>query len=73
MVSTVLLVNGGTGLVKVAFLRFLKIKIFHNTKFPLHDHVRSAKNWSNTQVLVKFVIIQMLITLGFLGLILKIR
>lgn len=73
MVSTVLLANGGTGLVKVAFLRFLKIKIFHNTKFPLHDHVRSAKNWSNTQVLVKFVIIQMLITLGFLGLILKIR
>lgn len=73
IVSTVLLVNGGTGLIKVAFLRFLKIKIFHNTRFPLHDHVRTTRNWSNTQVMVKFIIIQLLITLGFFGLILKIR
>ena len=73
IVSTVLLVNGGTGLIKVAFLRFLKIKIFHNTRFPLHDHVRENRKWSNTQVLMKFVILQLLITTGFLGIILKIR
>ncbi len=73
IVSTVLLVNGGTGLIKVAFMRFLKIKIFHNTRFPLHDHVRTTRNWSNTQVMVKFIVIQLLITLGFFGLILKIR
>lgn len=73
ILSTVLLVNGGTGLVKVAFLRFLNIRIFHSTRFPLHDHVRQNKNWSNTQVVMKFLIIQLLITLGLVGVILKIR
>lgn len=73
ILSTVLLVNGGTGLVKVAFLRFLNVKIFHGTRFPLHDHVRQNKNWSNTQVVMKFLIIQLLITLGLVGIILKIR
>jgi phospho-N-acetylmuramoyl-pentapeptide-transferase len=73
ILSTVLLVNGGTGLVKVAFLRFLNVRIFHGTRFPLHDHVRQSKNWSNTQVVMKFLIIQLLITLGLVGIILKIR
>ena len=73
IVSAVLLVNGGTGLIKVAVMRFLKIRIFHNTRFPLHDHVRENRKWSNTQVLLKFVILQILITTGFLGVMLKIR
>jgi phospho-N-acetylmuramoyl-pentapeptide-transferase len=71
--STMLLVNGGTGLVKVALLRFLKIRIFHNTRFPLHDHVRQNHQWSNSQVLLKFAIIQVLITLGLFGVFLKVR
>jgi phospho-N-acetylmuramoyl-pentapeptide-transferase len=71
--ATVLLVNGGTGLLKVAFLRFLKIRIFHNTRFPLHDHVRQSYNWSNTQVVMNFLIIQILATIGLLGVILKVR
>lgn len=73
IVATVLLVNGGTGLLKVAFLRFLNIRIFHNTRFPLHDHMREYLKWSNTQVLIKFVIIQLLITIGMLGVFIKIR
>ncbi len=73
VISTVLIVNGGTGLVKVAFLRFLNIKIFHNTRFPLHDHVRENRKWSNTQVMIKFFIIQILITIGLLGIFMKIR
>ncbi|MBN2510113.1 MAG: phospho-N-acetylmuramoyl-pentapeptide-transferase [Spirochaetales bacterium] len=73
IVSTVLLVNGGTGLLKVAVLRFLKVRIFHTTRFPLHDHMRENRKWSNTQVLLKFVILQILITTGFLGIMLKIR
>ena len=73
VISTVLIVNGGTGLVKVAFLRFLNIRIFHNTRFPLHDHVRQNRNWSNTQVMIKFFIIQILITIGLSGIFLKIR
>lgn len=71
--ATVLLVNGGTGLVKVAFLRFLKIRIFHNTRFPLHDHVRANWNWSNAQVLLKFSIIQVIIIIGVIGVFLKVR
>jgi phospho-N-acetylmuramoyl-pentapeptide-transferase len=73
IISTVLLINGGTGLLKVALIRFLNIKIFKNTRFPLHDHFRQTRNWSNTQVMVKFLIIQLLITLGLLGIFLKIR
>jgi len=72
-IATVLFVNGGTGLVKVALLRFLNIRIFHNTRFPLHDHVRENHKWSNTQVLIKFAIIQLMITIGLLGILLKIR
>ena len=52
IVSAVLLANGGTGLVKVALLRFGRISIFKTIRFPLHDHVRHNKHWSNTQVLV---------------------
>ncbi len=73
VIATMLLVNGGTGLVKVALLRFLKIKIFHNTRFPLHDHVLENRNWSNAQVLLKFAIIQIMITIGLFGLFFKIR
>ena len=73
IIASVLLVNGGAGLVKVALLRFLKIRVLHNTRFPLHDHLRESRSWSNAQVLVKFAIIQLLITFGLFGAFLKIR
>lgn len=73
IVSSVLLINGGTGLVKVALLRFAKISIFANIRFPLHDHVRHNKGWSNTQVLVRFAIIQMMSTLILIILLVKVR
>ncbi|MCR4790694.1 MAG: phospho-N-acetylmuramoyl-pentapeptide-transferase [Treponemataceae bacterium] len=71
--SSIILVNGGMGLLKVVFLRFFKIKIFTNIRFPLHDHMRKAHNWSPTQVLIKFMIMQILITIAVLGIIFKIR
>lgn len=71
--SSIILVNGGMGLLKVALLRFFKISIFETIRFPLHDHMRKKHNWSVTQVLVKFLIMQVLITLGTLGIFLKIR
>ncbi len=73
VVAGVLLVNGGTGLVKVALLRFFKISIFKDVRFPLHDHVRKNKNWSTPQVLVRFSLVQMALTLGLLVLLLKFR
>lgn len=71
--STMIFVNGGMGLLKVFLLRFFKIKIFENIRFPLHDHMRKNRGWSPTQVLIKFMILQILITVGVLGIILKIR
>lgn len=73
IVSGVLLLNGGTGLVKVALLRFFKIAIFKNIRFPLHDHARKNRGWSNTQVLVRFTLIQGVLTLVLVMLLLKIR
>lgn len=71
--SSIIFVNGGMGLLKVALLRFFKIKIFANIRFPLHDHMRQKRNWSATQVLLKFMIMQILITVAVLGLIFKVR
>ena len=71
--SLVILLNGGTGLIKVALLRFFKIKIFSNVRFPLHDHVRKNLGWSPTQVLLKFLIVQLLVTIFTLGIFFKIR
>ncbi|WP_295900133.1 hypothetical protein [uncultured Bdellovibrio sp.] len=73
IVSAVLLVNGGTGLVKVALLRFLKLSLFRTIRFPLHDHVRHNKGWSNTQVLVRFSLIQAMIVIVLLVSLLKVR
>lgn len=56
--AIVLILDGGLGLVKVALLRFLKIKILKNTRTPLHDHVRKVWNWSNTHTVYRFAIIQ---------------
>ena len=61
-VSSIILVNGGMGLVKVALLRFFKISIFKDIRFPLHDHMRKTRGWSATQVVIKFLIMQLLFT-----------
>lgn len=62
LAALVLILDGGLGLVKVALLRFLKIKILANTRTPLHDHVRKVWNWSNTQAVYRFAIIQIVIS-----------
>jgi len=60
--AIVLILDGGLGLIKVALLRFLKIKILKNTRTPLHDHVRKELGWSNTQTVFKFAIMQIVVT-----------
>ena len=62
LLSLVLLLDGGLGLLKVALIRFCKIHILKNTRTPLHDHVRKNVGWSNTQVVFRFVIIQTVIS-----------
>jgi phospho-N-acetylmuramoyl-pentapeptide-transferase len=71
--SAVILVNGGTGIIKIALLRFAKIRIFHSVRFPLHDYFRHTRNWSNSQVLIRFVLIQILLVIVLFGLFIKVR
>lgn len=58
LLAGVFLIDGGLGLVKVFLLRFLKIGILKKTLTPIHDHVRKKHHWSDTQVVVRFLIIQ---------------
>lgn len=60
--ALVLILDGGLGLVKVFLKRFFKITILANTRTPLHDHVRKNKGWSDTQVVFRFAIIQIVIS-----------
>ncbi len=63
-VALVLILDGGLGLVKVALLRFLKIHILKNVRTPLHDHVRKVWDWSNTQTVYRFAIIQIILSIA---------
>lgn len=71
--STMIFIDGGLGLVKVALKRFFHINIFTNVRFPLHDHVKKNHGWSPAQVLIKFLTLQLLISIALLGIFLKIR
>ena len=58
LLAIVLIFDGGLGLIKVALKRFLNISILVNTRTPLHDHARRNKDWSDTQVVFRFTILQ---------------
>lgn len=60
LLAAVIIVDGGIGLVKIFLLRFFKISILKHTRTPLHDHARKGKGWSDTQVVFRFSIIQIL-------------
>lgn len=60
LLSLVFILDGGLGLVKVSLKRFLKISILVNTRTPLHDHARKNKGWSDTQVVARYIIIQII-------------
>jgi phospho-N-acetylmuramoyl-pentapeptide-transferase len=73
VVAGVLLVNGGTGLIKVVLLRFFKIGILQRIRFPLHDHFRHNRGWSDAQVLIRFAIFQVMMTIILMGILIKVR
>lgn len=60
ILALMLIIDGGLGLCKVFLLRFLKIHILKNTLTPIHDHVRKNKGWSDTQVVFRFCILQII-------------
>lgn len=71
--AVVLMVDGGIGLIKVALLRFLKIRILTKVRTPLHDHVRKVSGWSNTQAVFRFAIIQMVVSAAVLYFVIGVR
>ncbi len=73
LVGVVILLNGATGLAKVALLRFFGLRIFGKTRFPLHDHARKELGWSNTQVLVRFMLLHIGLSALLVIIALKVR
>jgi len=49
------------------------IQILHRYRFPLHDHCRKEMEWSNAQVLMRFLLLQTLLTPILLGVFIKVR
>lgn len=64
--SIMMILDGGLGLLKVSVIRFLKIKGFmQNIRCPLHDQARKVNEWSNTHVVFRFAIIQIMVSVVF--------
>lgn len=69
--AIVIILDGGLGLLKLSFRRLLKIKNFmEGIRTPLHDHARKNKGWSDTQVVIRFTILQIIVNLCFMAFVL---
>jgi len=53
--------------------QFALIKALHSIRFPLHDHCRKNMQWSNAQVLMRFVLVQSFLTPLLFVILVKIR
>lgn len=73
LVGSMLLLNGATGLMKVALMRFFGLKILSGVRFPLHDHCRKELGWTNSQVLVRFMLVHLGVSALLVILALKVR
>ena len=62
LLSAVLIVDGIAGLIKIFLKRFLKIEVLKNVRTPIHDEMRKNHGWSDTQVVVRFCIIQLFVS-----------
>ena len=79
--APVILVNGGGGLGKLVLLRVAKKvgfdigedNVIRKIRFPLHDHCKKNLGWSNAQVLMRFVLLQLIVMPILLILLIKIR
>lgn len=70
-IAIVIILDGGLGLLKLSFRHFLKIKNFmEGIRTPLHDHARKNKGWSDTQVVIRFTILQIIVNLCFMAFVL---
>ena len=79
--SPIVLVNGGGGLGKLVLLRVAKKlgmdigedNVIRKIRFPLHDHCKKNLGWSNAQVLMRFVLLQLIVMPILLIILIKVR
>ncbi|MBR1920399.1 MAG: phospho-N-acetylmuramoyl-pentapeptide-transferase [Kiritimatiellae bacterium] len=79
--SPIVLVNGGGGLGKLVLLRVAKRvgfqigdeSVIRKVRFPLHDHCKKNLGWSNAQVLMRFVLLQLIVMPILLIILIKVR
>ena len=70
LMCLIILLDGGLGLLKLTVIRVFKWKSFlKNVRTPIHDHLRKKRGWSNTQVVNRMLILQVLISLIALGMV----
>ena len=59
-----LILDGGAGLVKLSFIRYLRMKNFmKDIRTPIHDHMRKNQGWEDSEVVFRFMIAQAFLTL----------
>ena len=72
--ALMIIIDGGLGLLKLTVLRVTKSKTFmKNIRTPIHDHARKNKGWSDTQVVTRFTLLQILICVVTLILVFEYR
>jgi phospho-N-acetylmuramoyl-pentapeptide-transferase len=79
--SPIVLMNGGGGLAKLVILRLAKKmgreigddNVIKRIRFPLHDHCKKNLGWSNAQVLMRFILLQLSLMPILLIIVLKVR
>ncbi len=63
LLCAVFILDGLPGLAKVFLLRFFKVSVFKSIRTPLHDEFRKNRGWSDTQVVFRFVLVQVFFSL----------
>ena len=66
LLAIVIIIDGGLGLIKITLIKATHRKVMRGIRTPVHDHFRKVLKWSDTQVVARFVVFQILICLGVL-------
>ena len=71
--ALMLILDGGLGLLKITCIRVFKFNPMKKLRTPLHDHVRRNLDtgWSNGQVVMRFALLQMVVSIAFIYLFLR--
>ncbi len=60
LIALVFILDGGTGLLKVFIMRFLKIPFLKNIRCPLHDQMRKNMGWKDVPVVLFMIVCEII-------------